>query len=154
MLKLTIAVLAVALAGTASAAGWRSLRVDGSSEASFAESVATFKKKLSPSRQYAFASALQDIWLKGQKDAEAAQRDYTAADYRRQVHGLGYEEVITLLDPSGDAEHLLRARFYARGNQGSPPSSNSFKQSPWPDRPVPTNGSGERERGRTGMAGF
>ena len=34
MLKLTVAVLAVALAGTASAAGWRSLRVDGSSEAS------------------------------------------------------------------------------------------------------------------------
>ena len=43
MLKLTVAVLAVALAGTASAAGWRSLRVDASSEAAFEQSLAVFK---------------------------------------------------------------------------------------------------------------
>ena len=76
MLKITVAVLAIALAGTASAAGWRSLRIDGSSEASFAESVDAFKDKLSLSRRYAFAWALQDIWVKGVKDAEAAQREY------------------------------------------------------------------------------
>ena len=44
MLKLTVAVLAVALAGTASAAGWRSLRIDGSSDASFTTSLAAFQR--------------------------------------------------------------------------------------------------------------
>jgi len=36
MQKLTVVVLALAFAGTASAAGWRDLRVDGSSEEAFA----------------------------------------------------------------------------------------------------------------------
>ncbi len=35
MLKLTVAVLAIVLAGTASAAGWRDLRIDASSAASY-----------------------------------------------------------------------------------------------------------------------
>jgi len=39
MLKFTVAVLAAALAGTASAAGWRDLRIDASSETSFDQSV-------------------------------------------------------------------------------------------------------------------
>jgi hypothetical protein len=154
MLKLTIAVLALALAGTASAAGWRSLRVDATSEASFAESVAAIQKKLSPSRRYAFSLALQDIWLKGQQDAEAARRDYTATDYHRQVHGLGYNEVVTLLDPSGRSAHVWRSRFYGR-NQGARSSFNLFNErSRWTSFPVPTGANGETERGRTGMAGF
>ena len=46
MLKLTVVILGVALAGTASAAGWRSMRIDASSEASFNESVAALQDKL------------------------------------------------------------------------------------------------------------
>ena len=53
MLKLTVAMLALALAGTANAAGWRSLRIDASSEASFAKSVEEFRDKLTPSRRVA-----------------------------------------------------------------------------------------------------
>ena len=131
MLKLTVAVLAVALAGTASAAGWRSLRLDGSSDAAFAESAAAFKERLPLSRRYAFAQALQDIWLKGLADAEAAAREYTASDYYRQIDGLAYKEVVTLLDPTGDTEQLRRKEAYARpervpnryaGNARSPTS--------------------------------
>ena len=44
MLKLTVAVLATVLAGTAGAAGWRGLRVDGSSEA-FTQAIAAFKTR-------------------------------------------------------------------------------------------------------------
>jgi hypothetical protein len=62
MLQLTVAVLAFALAGTASAAKWRDLRVDGSSEEAFAQSLEAFKKKLSSAREYAFGEALKDIW--------------------------------------------------------------------------------------------
>jgi hypothetical protein len=111
MLKLTVAVVAVALAGTASAAGWRSLRIDASSEASFSESVAAFQEKLSPVRRYVFASALQDIWLQGTTEASAAAREFTAADYFAQLDGLGYDEVVTLTDPTGDTA----ARRYRQG---------------------------------------
>ena len=61
MLKITVAVLAVALAGTASAGGWRDLRIDGSSEASFAESMEAFKEKLPRDRLYVFVLAMQEI---------------------------------------------------------------------------------------------
>ena len=100
MLRLAVAVLAVALAGTA-AAGWRDLRIDGSSEEAFAQSLEVFKDKLSPARRYVFGQALQDIWVAGTKAANAEQRDYTANDYYRQLDGLTYEQVVTLTDPSG-----------------------------------------------------
>lgn len=101
MLKLTVAVLAFALAGSASAAGWRDLRVDGSSEDAFAKSLGAFKAKLSPPRASVFGEALKDIWIQGAKAAEAEQRDYTADEYYAQVDGLSYEEVVTLTDPTG-----------------------------------------------------
>ena len=106
--------LTMALAGTASADGWRSLRVDGSSEAGFTESVEAFKEKLPLARRYAFAWALQDIWLKGVEDAEASQREYEASDFFRQVDGLGYEEVVTLVDPTRATEQTRRKEAYAR----------------------------------------
>jgi hypothetical protein len=125
MLKLTVAVLAVVLAGTASAAGWRSLRIDASSEATFSESIATFQQKLTPSRRIAFVRSLQDIWLHGTTHAVG---EYTEADYLRQVHGLGYEEVVNLVDPTGKKEGQYRAEYYySRSggvitNTGAPPA--------------------------------
>jgi hypothetical protein len=102
MLKVLAAILAVALVGSASAAGWRDLRIDGSSEQAFAQSLARFKEKLSTARQQVFGLALQDIWAQGVKEAEAEQRQYTAADYHRQVDGLGYGQVVTFTDPTGE----------------------------------------------------
>jgi hypothetical protein len=118
MLKLTIAVLAVALAGTASAAGWRSLRLDGSSEASFEKSLAELREKLTNGRRYAFTLALHDIWQEGTKNAEAKQHEYTEADYRRQLDGLGYEDVVRLTDPTGQTARRYRAAYnpYAAGD--------------------------------------
>jgi len=101
MLKLTVAVLAFALAGSA-AAGWRDLRVDGSSEGAFARSMTAFKDALSPSREYVFGEALKDIWTQSATAAEAEQREYTADEFYRQLDGLRYEEVVTLTDPTGD----------------------------------------------------
>ncbi len=112
MLKLTVAVLAVALAGTASAAGWRSMRVDGSSESGFQESVAALQAKLPEVRRYVFALALQDIWVQGAKGAEAEQREYTASEYFRQLDGLGYKEVVTLTDATGDTADMRFRRVH------------------------------------------
>ena len=113
MLRLTVAVLAFALAGTASAAGWRKLQVDASSEAAYNQSVATFQKKLSPSRRMAFVQSLRDIELEGPNRAAAEQTEYTRADYLQQLHGLTYGEVVTLTDPTGKAEGRYRAEYYA-----------------------------------------
>ena len=85
MWKLPVAVLAVALPGNA-AAGWRGLRVDGSSEAAFAKSLEEFKEKLSPAHRYVLGEALKDIWLQGEKQAEADQREFTDRDYYAQLH--------------------------------------------------------------------
>ena len=111
MLKLTVAVLALALAGTA-AAGWRDLRIDASSEATFKESISAFEEKLSPSRRNAFLRSLQDIRNHALQLAEEQQREYTDADYQRQLHGLGYEEVVTLVDPTGKRAGQYRAGYY------------------------------------------
>jgi len=124
MLKLTVAVLAIALASSANAAGWRNLRIDASSEAAFSESVVTFQKKLSPSRRMAFFRSLQDAWDDGSRRATAEQREYTAAGYLRQLDGLGYEDVVKLTDPTGKKAGQYRAEYYQaralRGPLGSP----------------------------------
>jgi hypothetical protein len=152
MPKLTVALLAVALAGTASAAGWKSLRVDGSSEAAFAQSLAEFKEELSPARRYAFSEALKDIWVQGVKAAESEQREYTAGDYYRQLDGLRYEEVVTSTDPTGDiAKRRVRdgMRMVATvGRRGSwLPPRVAAAGIPWPESPAPIGPHGEQVRG-------
>jgi hypothetical protein len=116
MLKLTVTVLAIALAGTASAGGWRSLRIDGSGEDTFAKSVDAFQEQLPAARQYVFVRALQDIWVMGAEDAEAAQREYTAEEYFRRLDGLGYKDIVGLSDPTGDTAKARFREAYARLN--------------------------------------
>ena len=130
MLKLTMAVLAIALAGTASA-GWRSLRVDGSSEASFKESVAAIQEKLPEVRRHLFAAALQDIWVERSKAAAAEQREYTESEYFRQLDGLGYQEVVRFTDPTGDTAQMRYKAVYANLYQRPTASANTFKASPY-----------------------
>jgi hypothetical protein len=120
MLKLTAAMLAIALAGTASAAKWRDLRVDGSSEEAFAQSLEVFKDTLPPSRWYTFDHMLGTIWLQETQAAAAEQREYTRDDYLRQLDGLTYNEVGRVLDPTGRLAQWYRAQyFYARGGGGA-----------------------------------
>ena len=122
MLKLAVAVLAVVLTGTAGAAGWRSLRVDGTDETAFAESLMAFERKLSPSRRYAFTLALQEIWVQGTRKASVEQRTYTTTEFFRQLHGLSYDEVVRIPDATGNAENGYRAQYYAgyRLENGTP----------------------------------
>jgi hypothetical protein len=155
MLKLTVTVLAVALAGTASAAGWRSLRIDASSEAAFEQSLAEFDDKLSPGRRYVFAEALKDIWAAGTGAAQAEQRDYTEADYYRQVDGLGYDEVVKFIDPTGQTARRYRAAYnpYSAGDRTRyRPSTSSTALNPWP-APAPMRESGPNWRGGTPLFG-
>jgi hypothetical protein len=131
MLKLTVAVLAVALAGSVNAAGWRSLRIDGSSEQAFEESVEAFNDKLSAARRHVFGEALKDIWAEGTQAAAAEQREYTTAEYYRRIDGLGYKEVVKLIDPTGDtAKDRYRAASLATRRAPSP--GNAIPSAPRP----------------------
>ena len=133
MLKLTFAVLAFALAGTASAAGWRDLRIDASSEAAFAQSMEAFKEKLPRAQRYVFVLAMQDIWVQGVEAAKATDREYTGIEYFRQTNGLGYNEVVTLLDPTGQtarARYREASRLYARA---APEFYPAPSQQNWPE---------------------
>jgi opacity protein-like surface antigen len=136
MLKLTVAVLAIALASSASAAGWRDLRVDGSSEEAFAKSLEAFKDKLSSKRRYVFGEALKDIWIQGEKAAEAEQREYTAEAYYAELDGLGYDEVVTYTDPTGRKANQYREQYAYYASRVVAPSGPPVS-SPWPDRLPP-----------------
>ena len=148
MKQLMIALLAVAVAGTASAAGWRSLRVDGSSEDSFTKSLTAFEEKLSPARYHVFLRALHDVWEEGTKSSAADADEYTAAEYLRQLDGLTYEDVVTFTDPTGEtarqryraAHSQYRAASYARV---APPMNRNVPS----DRPAPIGPHGEQVRG-------
>jgi len=153
MLKVMYVLLAVALAGTASAAGWRKLQIDASSEAAFNQSVATFQKKLSPSRRAAFAGSLLDIEQEGKLRATAEQ-PYTRAEYLQQLHGLGYEEVVTLVDPTGKRAVQYRAAYY----QSRPGPNYSVPQPAWywhnqPELPNRSFLPGNETRGGTDLVG-
>jgi hypothetical protein len=145
----------VALAGTASAGGWRSLRIDASSEAAFEQSVAELKDKLSPGRRYVFGTTLKDIWARGSQIATAEQREYTEADYYRQLDGLSYKEVVTLMDPTGATARRYRAAYNpsrtARTRYGA--SAVSAAPRTWPPHDVPMRQSGPNWRGGTPLFG-
>src|SRR5262245_60170189 len=100
MLKLTVAVLAVALVGGASAEGWR---LDAGSHRAFKRSLEAAKDELSPENIEMLGGALKHIWDEGTKAAEAEQRRYSDKDYFRQLDGLSYEEVVHFTDATYEA---------------------------------------------------
>lgn len=144
MLKLTVAVLAVALAGSA-AAGWRGLRIDASSEQAFAKSLDELNDKLSPAHRYVFREALKDIWIQGERAAQAEQREYGDSDYYAQLHGLGYKEIVTLTDPTGDTakDRYRTASLTQRYGAPAGPSHD------WTGGSPPIGFSGQQVRGAT-----
>ena len=137
MLKLTVAVFALALAGTASADPSSSLRVVASSDAAFKRSLAAFKDELSPEQRQAFGEALKDIWIAGTQAAENDGGEYREADYYRQIHGLSYEEVVAFT--TGEAAKLrLQAAAVpprAAARRAAPPAY--VVRSPWEGVPPP-----------------
>jgi hypothetical protein len=133
MLKVTLTVLAVALAGTASAAGWRSMRIDASSEADFTASVSALRDKLPEVRRHVLDLALNEIWVRGAQVAAAEQRDHSASEYFHQLDGLSYKEVVVLADPTGETVAMWRGQvrneLYTR-RVPSPRSAGS-PTNPW-----------------------
>lgn len=151
MLKLTIAIVAIALAGSASAQGWR---LDAGSHRAFKRSLEAAKDELSPENVELLAGALKHIWAEGTKAAEVQQRRYSDKDYFRQLDGLSFEEVVHFTDATYEAalqynalsDALARAAPVERRESGAanapyrhPKSDGQFWRSPNSDS-VPHGG--------------
>ena len=76
--SLTIVMLMCAT--SASARGWRDLRIDASSEAGFDESVQQMRDQLPGNRVVLFDLVLQDLKAR-----------FAPPEYRQQLNGLGYK---------------------------------------------------------------
>src|SRR5262245_23711146 len=144
MLKLTSAIVAVALAGTASAAGWRSMRLEASDEARFTKSGTAMLEELSPAHRHVLRLALKDIWVQGKERAAANQTEYTAGEFLRQVDGLGYDDIVTLTDPTGDTAKARYRTAALSVPRGSPRTGGSGVA----DRGQPRGGPGMFRGGR------
>ena len=108
MLKLSVALLAVALVGSASAEGWR---LDAGSHRAFKRSLELAKDELSPENIQMLGGALKYIWNEGTKAAEADQRRYSDEDYFRQIDGLSFEEVVHFTDATYEAALKYNSAF-------------------------------------------
>jgi hypothetical protein len=141
MLKLTVAMLAIAVAGTPNADEFPSLRVDASSNAAFERSLTAFKDELSPEQRHAFGEALTDIWLAGTQAAETSRGKYRTADYYRQIHGLSYEEIVNFTTgETARRQTELRRQAAAAPSRSAaaPPSAAPWHpRSPWEGVPPP-----------------
>ena len=151
MLKLSVALLAVALVGSASAEGWR---LDAGSHRAFKRSLELAKDELSPENIQMLGGALKYIWNEGTKAAEADQRRYSDEDYFRQLDGLSFEEVVHFTDATyeaalkynSDFDNVLVFEAFAKPPSSGAPNSryrhpDNTIQPRWsPDRYEPHGG--------------
>ena len=151
MLKLTVAVVALALAGTVSADAEPSLRVDASSGAAFKRSLAAFKDELSPEQRWAFGEALKDIWIAGRQADDTERGRYRKADYYRQIDGLSYEEVVALTTGEAAKLRLQAAAAPRRAVYRARPVY--VVRSPWEGVPPPIPATPSQPRGGTPLFG-
>jgi hypothetical protein len=98
----------MALAGCASTHDSRVLRIDGTSQATFGESVVAIHDRLGPNRRLRFETALAQVAI------TAARGGETAAVTLARLDGLSYEEIIRLAGPEAKQRYL--AAFGTRGN--------------------------------------
>lgn len=132
MRNLALSTVAIALAGCASTAEWRTLSIDSSSESAFQESVSSLNDELSSKRQQYLALALIDIAVTGAENAgvtEDGNPAFTDEDFRSQLDGLTYRDVIALADETGIP---VRLQYYYSGGRGT-----AFNNEPYYD---PTQG--------------
>jgi len=135
MSKLTLAIVAVLVAGCASTREWSTLTIDSSSEQTFGDSLSLLNDTLPHRHREMLALALVDIaQTETLSAADASDEEavtYTYDDFRRQLDGLTYGEIIALADRSGTPiSRLYSAHVQARtgseasgqlGTYGTPP---------------------------------
>jgi hypothetical protein len=128
MAKVMPLLTVLVLAGCASMGEWRELRIDGSNESAFDESISRLDAELPYSHRLMFQLALTDIMGTEAQSSRQTSNDgaeaYTKEEYRRQLDGLTYEGVIALADRTGPS---IRSVHY----------SSRTQRDPWAGRPWP-----------------
>jgi hypothetical protein len=140
MLKRTIVLVVVALAGASSGEESTSLRIDASSGRAFERSLVAFRKELSPEHRQALGNALVDIWIAGTQAADAERGKYRKRDYYRQIDGLSYEEAVAFT--TGESAKLRDRQQSVVATERSAPRRSARVARPWPsyERPSPWAG--------------
>ena len=122
MTKLGLVIPVLLLAGCASTSEWRTLSIDSSSEAAFETTVYQLSGELPSMKQQLFALALVDIARTGLQQAEdaepSAESAYTNEDFRADLNGLTYDDVIALADRSGVSVKRQYAVYRASRTNG------------------------------------
>lgn len=152
MRQLTILIAAMALTGCASTSEWRTLRIDGSSEASLRESLTRLEQELPRAyHRRMLEIALADIWSTSAQragetdDGEGAA--YTKEDYRAELHGLTYESVVALANQTGRSVSSL---YYSRHQPSIAQPESRYGALPGPAPAFHDNGSPNHGTWRTG----
>ena len=120
MSRILICTAAFVLSGCASMGEWRSMAIDGTSEAAFAQSVTALNDELPYRHQQLLSLALIDIARTGQSNAEGAddaESAYSYEQYRSELNGLTYDGVIALADQQGIP---ISQQYAARRSSGAP----------------------------------
>jgi hypothetical protein len=110
MYKISVAVAVLFVSGCATTGEWRALNIDGSSESAFGESLSRLNDELSYSRGQMLALALVDIEntrVQSAGETDDGSPAYSEDDFRNDLNGLTYEEVIELADQSGPSIKTL-----------------------------------------------
>ncbi len=101
----SLTVLMLVCATSASARGWRDLRIDASSDSRFNESVQQMRDELPYHHARLFGLVLKDL-----------ETRLAPAEYRQQLKGLSYKQIAHLASPNVAAEYLAS---YARAGTGA-----------------------------------
>jgi len=110
-------------AASASARGWRDLRIDASSDSLFDGSVQQMRDELPYHHALLFVLVLKDL-----------KSRFTPAEYHHQLDGLAYKQIVRLASPNVTAEYLAH---YSRVGQAGPGFSDNTGAAapPFYDRP-------------------
>ena len=133
MSKLSLLVVVMALAGCASTHGSRALRVDGTSQANFEESVAALRESLGPNQRLRFQIALEQISNTGSRAGQVTAVNLALLD------GLAYDEILSLAGPEAQQKYLkaFRRTYDPPGFGGTTFSGFTAEMNPNPFGPYP-----------------
>ncbi len=102
----SLTVLLLACNANASAGGWRDLRIDASSDSRFDDSVQQMRDELPYHHAVLFVLVLKDLKTR-----------FGRAEYRKQLDGLAYKQIVRLGSPNVTTEYLA---YYAGRPVGQP----------------------------------
>jgi hypothetical protein len=111
LVVISLTVLMLVCGASASASGWRDLRIDASSVSTFDDSVQEMRDQLPYPHALLFVLVLHDLKMR-----------FSPTEYRQQLEGLSYEQIAHLASPNVMAEYL---GYYALRRVGQPVATPS-----------------------------